>query len=270
MITVSRKEWNALPPRYTNALDLSQVRLFVVHYSGASRSQTVRGIQEFCMNVKGHSDIDYNAVVKDGMHYEGRGWNKGGHTLDHNSISYGVCVVGNDGDATPEDMNCVREIYEMVCAHVGRRLVMTDHRNVLGANYTSCPGDELDAWVDAGMPEQETDDMAAWSEGNAEILMARTEALVNGFDTVRWSSEAGEEVVPVKLLKSIAAQVAAQGAVIESLVRIISDGGGDLDLIALSDLLDEKLAEFRTVVDADTKDTVVDALRGGTEAVERD
>lgn len=156
METVSRAGWNARAPRYTNALTLSKVDKFIVHYSGASRSQTIRSIQDYCMDTKGHSDIDYNALVKDGKHYVGRGYSIGGHTLNNNSSSYGVCVVGNDGDATDADMNCVRDIYEMVCSKLGRRIRMTHHRGVLGASYTSCPGSELEAWVDAGMPYKAT------------------------------------------------------------------------------------------------------------------
>jgi len=156
METVTRAQWNARAPRSTVALTLSKVNKFVVHYSGASRSQSIRSIQDFCMDSKGHSDIDYSALVKDGKHYIGRGWNIGSHTLNNNSTSYGVCVVGNDGDATDADMNCVRDTYEMVCSKLGRRITMTHHRGVLGASYTSCPGSELEAWVNAGMPYKTT------------------------------------------------------------------------------------------------------------------
>lgn len=152
METVTRAQWNARPPTEVHALNPAEVVRFVVHYSGASRSQSVRSIQDYCMDNKKHTDIDYNDVVKDGKRYIGRGWNKGGHILDHNSSSYGVCVVGQDGDATDADMNTVREIYEEVCATLGRRITMTTHRGVLGRSYTDCPGDELDSWVQAGMP----------------------------------------------------------------------------------------------------------------------
>lgn len=156
MNTVTRAQWNARAPRSTVALTLSKVNKFIVHYSGASRSQSIRSIQDYCMDAKGHSDIDYNALVKDGNHYVGRAYNIGGHTLNNNSTSYGVCVVGNDGDATDADMNCVRDIYEMVCSKLGRRITMTHHRGVLGASYTSCPGSELEAWVNSGMSYKTT------------------------------------------------------------------------------------------------------------------
>lgn len=149
---VTREQWNARPPDSTTPLTRSKVDKFIVHYSGASRAQSVRSIQDYCMDVKGHVDIDYNRIVKDGLDYMGRGWNVGGHTKDNNSTSYGVCVVGLDGDATDDDKTAVRDIYEEICATLGRRITMTTHRGVLGASYTDCPGTDLHNWVMAGMP----------------------------------------------------------------------------------------------------------------------
>jgi hypothetical protein len=154
-IHVSREAWGARPPEKTTPLVRAGIRYFIVHYSGAVRTQTVQSIQNFCMDNKGHSDIDYNRLVRGEFDYMGRGWNVGSHTLNYNSISYGVCVIGLDGDATDDDLRTVREIYDQVCAELGRQLIMTDHRNLLGTGYTSCPGDELDLWVDVGMPYPE-------------------------------------------------------------------------------------------------------------------
>lgn len=157
---MSRDEWDARPPECADLLNKSKVTLFIVHYSGASRDQSVRSIQDFCMDTKGHCDIDYNRIVLADYDYMGRGWNVGGHTKDHNSISYGVCMIGLEGDVTDADKRTIRGIYDEVCAELGRQLTMTTHRNVLGADYTDCPGDSLDAWVDAGMPLSEDDDMS--------------------------------------------------------------------------------------------------------------
>ena len=150
--TVSRAEWNARPPERTVPLNWGKVTMFIVHYSGASRSQSVRSIQDFCMDSKGHSDIDYNDLVRDGIKYIGRGVNEGSHTLNHNAISYGVCIIGNEGDANDADFATVRQIYDEVCANLGRQLQKLGHRDVLGTSYTSCPGDEIEAWIHAGMP----------------------------------------------------------------------------------------------------------------------
>ncbi len=152
MITVSRAGWNARPPRSTTPLTRSRIKYFITHYSGEVRTQSVRSIQDFCMDDKGHVDIDYNDLVRDGVRFIGRGWNIGGHTLNHNSEGYGVCVIGRDGDATAEDMATVRGIYDDVCGVLGRQLIKTTHRGLLGASYTDCPGDELHNWVTRGMP----------------------------------------------------------------------------------------------------------------------
>lgn len=151
---VSRNEWDARPPRYTNALNLSQVDKFIVHYSGAARSQTVRSIQNYSMDTKGYSDIDYNYIVKDGLVYVGRGDNKGGHTLDNNSFSYGVCIVGQDGDATQADFDAVAELYDYLCEHVSRTLRAMGHRDA-NPGQTDCPGNQIENWVMAGMPHSE-------------------------------------------------------------------------------------------------------------------
>ena len=168
MIHVSRQGWNARPPESTTPLVRSRITNFIVHYSGASRDQTVRSIQNFCMDNKGHVDIDYNRIVHGDYDYMGRGWNVGGHTLNNNSTSYGVCVIGQDGDATDADFRTVRGIYDEVCASLGRQITMTTHRGVLGASYTSCPGLELHNWVMAGMPV---------SDGGGNMSEAQTNSL---------------------------------------------------------------------------------------------
>lgn len=208
MIHVSRAGWDARPPDCVDALDKSDVTMFIVHYSGASRDQSVRSIQNFCMDNKGHCDIDYNRIVRGDYDYMGRGWNTGGHTKDHNSVSYGVCMIGFDGDVTDQDKTTIRGIYDEVCAHLGRQLTKTTHRNVLGASYTSCPGDSLDAWVDSGMPYPSGGDMAGPLDAptNQEYLIRRVEALLLAMDKFGASDdpsyvEEGLDVPLIKLLK---------------------------------------------------------------------
>lgn len=185
MIHVSRAEWNARPPNCVDALDKSQVTLFIVHYSGASRDQSVRSIQNYCMDTKGHCDIDYNRIVRGGYDYMGRGWNVGGHTKDHNSISYGVCMIGVDGDVTDADKQTIRGIYDEVCETLGRQLTMTTHRNVLGSSYTDCPGNALNAWVNSGMPYPSGDDDMTPEESRKLTVQDRLYvAVVEDSDTI--------------------------------------------------------------------------------------
>lgn len=161
-ILQTRDDWNARPPESITRLNWSKVDKFIVHYSGASRTQTVRSIQNFCMDNKGHSDIDYNELVRGNLLYVGRGNNVGSHTLGSNSTSYGVCMIGVDGDATMDDFNVIRSRYDYACAMAGRQLRMLGHNQAPGlpAGYTTCPGSELQNWINAGMPYvTEEDDM---------------------------------------------------------------------------------------------------------------
>lgn len=190
---VSRREWNARPPRYTNALDWSQVRYFVVHYSGAFRAQSVRAIQDWCMDGKGHSDIDYNELTRDGVLYVGRGDNKGGHTLNLNSSSYGICVIGSEGDATEADLRVLQERYVYACGRAGRTLSVVGHSEAPGQNPTSCPGPEILDWIhrrlvaQAQLPmpnnpnwtEKTVNELPMLERGSKGPMVRRLQALAN-------------------------------------------------------------------------------------------
>ena len=154
---VTRAQWNARPPTKIVPLTWSKVTQFIVHYSGASRSQSVRSIQDYCMDNKGHSDIDYNDLVRGLDRYTGRGVNVGSHTLNQNSISYGVCIIGVDGDAGDDDFRVVRTIYDELTMFLGRPLKALGHRQAMPPGYTSCPGDEIQAWISSGMPIEGVD-----------------------------------------------------------------------------------------------------------------
>src|SRR5690606_36521174 len=119
----------------------------------SSDRQTPRQIQNYHMDSNGWADIGYNFLVdKAGKAYEGRGWNAvGAHAAPHNSTHIGVCFIGRDGDATPAAKNTIRALYDEACRRAGRTLAKTYHGGLSG-NSTSCPGAELRAWVQAGMP----------------------------------------------------------------------------------------------------------------------
>ena len=154
---ITRAGWNARPPKTVVPLTWAKVDKFIVHYSGAVRTQSVRSIQDYCMDSKGHSDIDYNDIVRGKDRNIGRGVNVGSHTLGLNSSSYGVCIIGNDGDATDDDFRTVREIYDELTVKLGRQLRKLGHRTAMPPGYTTCLGDEIQAWIDRGMPYPEDD-----------------------------------------------------------------------------------------------------------------
>lgn len=139
---VNREGWNAEPPRFSEPLDPDKVMYFVVHYTGASRSQTMRQLQWYSMEDRGARDVLYNAAVKNGTEFEGRNHNKGGHTEGLNEESYGVVVFGFDGDVNAADMDTLEEIYVRECLFFKRVLIPIGHQQAPG-NNTSCPGPRL-------------------------------------------------------------------------------------------------------------------------------
>lgn len=226
ILVQTRADWGAVPPTSTVPLNWGNVTKFIVHYSGATRSQTVRSIQRFCMDDKGHSDIDYNELVRGNVLYIGRGDNVGSHTLGNNSTSYGICMIGLDGDATDDDMNVIRTRYDWACQRAGRTLQMLGHNQAPGLppGYTSCPGGELQAWINEGMPFLEAF-MSEWTEpltqGNPGYAgHQRDTALAFAWENAEKARTAAEaalamlnEGTPVTLtpeqLAALAAQVAA-------------------------------------------------------------
>lgn len=151
MDIISRAEWGARAPRSRQTVSWSQRREVIVHYSEGPTSQSVRSIQDFHLDGRGWGDVGYNFLVDvHGRVYEGRGWLVvGAHAPDHNSSGIGVCMIGRDGDATDAAKRAIRWLYDEACRRAERRLAMRGHRDVYN---TDCPGDELYAWVRAGMP----------------------------------------------------------------------------------------------------------------------
>ncbi|WP_184077263.1 peptidoglycan recognition protein family protein [Nocardiopsis mwathae] len=147
----SRSSWGARSPRNRQGVSRARRVEFTVHYSQGPTTQTPRQIQNFHMDSNGWADIGYNFLVdRSGVVYEGRGWNvAGAHAAPRNVQGIGVCFIGRDGDATDAAKRSIRALYEEACRRVGRRLRMRGHRDI---NSTSCPGDDLYAWVKSGMP----------------------------------------------------------------------------------------------------------------------
>ena len=155
MDIISRAEWGARAPRSRATVSWGDRTEVVVHYSEGPTTQTVRSIQDFHLDGRGWADIGYNFLVDvQGRIYEGRGWlTVGAHAPGHNASGIGVCMIGRDGDATPAALRSIRAVYDEACRRAGRSLAKLGHRDVYA---TSCPGDQLYAWVKAGMPASGT------------------------------------------------------------------------------------------------------------------
>ncbi|MBX6382011.1 MAG: N-acetylmuramoyl-L-alanine amidase [Microbispora sp.] len=151
MDIISRKEWGARAPRNRQTTTWSRRTEFIVHYSEGPTTQTPRQIQNHHMDSNRWADIGYNFLVDvKGRIYEGRGWLVvGAHAPNHNTSGIGVCFIGRDGDATDAAKKAIRWLYDEACRRKGGTLAKRGHRDVTA---TSCPGDQLYAWVRAGMP----------------------------------------------------------------------------------------------------------------------
>ncbi|WP_435586074.1 peptidoglycan recognition protein family protein [Micromonospora aurantiaca (nom. illeg.)] len=156
MDIISRAEWGARPPESRSTVPWSKRTVFMGHYSAASATQTPRQIQDYHMRVKGWSDIGYNFLINSisGVIYEGRGWTTlGAHCSGHNTEAIGVCIIGKDQPGRQDVSDAARRafkwLYEQANDRKGKRLQLLGHRD---RGNTSCPGDEIYAWLHAGLP----------------------------------------------------------------------------------------------------------------------
>lgn len=156
MDIITRSEWGARSPRSGGFPTTSWANRtgFVVHYSAASRTQTVRAIQNYQMDSNGWRDIGYNFLVDyQGRIYEGcQGtWLAiGAHVAGHNTANIGVCAIGTDAEITPAHMRSIRWLYDEANRRAGKTLAKRYHSGMSGAS-TACPGNRLRSWVQNGM-----------------------------------------------------------------------------------------------------------------------
>ncbi|MFD7450432.1 peptidoglycan-binding protein [Kitasatospora sp. NPDC059827] len=151
----SRAQWGARPAKDITPVAIGDRTGFTVHYSDGPTTQTLRSIQNYHMDSNGWSDIGYNFLVDtSGRIFEGRGWYlQGAHAYGANTTHIGVCFIGESGDATDIAMSAIRSMYEKACDMAGHVLTKTYH-GMLPGNSTDCPGAQLRAWVQNGMPAQ--------------------------------------------------------------------------------------------------------------------
>ena len=159
---VSRREWGAATSvPGGRGQPLSTRRFFVVHWpvmSDRNEHQWCRDIERIHRNQGYAVGPGYNFLVgQSGTIYEGAGRdNRGIHCPGRNEDGFGVCMLQpSTAGGTPTAAvsqaakNGARALYDWLCSATGRTLTRTWH----GAHFaTACPGPDLRAWVQAGMP----------------------------------------------------------------------------------------------------------------------
>lgn len=144
---VTRTGWGARPPLSVVTIGTPSPELWLHHSAGnESGSAGVRAIQNFHMDGKGWSDIAYSFLIdrNSATVYEGRGAAvRGGHTFGHNTISHGICVMGNF-EISSVSAVVVTRVAELVRYGHGRgwwpAQLSGGHRDV---RATACPGANL-------------------------------------------------------------------------------------------------------------------------------
>lgn len=234
MAYVSRAEWGARPPKNRSTIRSSQGMF--THYTAGPRAANraagiaqVRGIQRFHQDSRGWADIGYSFLVDDeGTIYEGRGWGvAGGHTNGWNSRSHAVCAILNDGQQpTPQMLAALRWVHD----EHDRRYGNGFHRSHRDVNPTSCPGDILHGWMQAGMPVSGTpapsgppptspEQAAAFRKLVAAVL-ARDLGPVG---TLRQGSTGAEVVTLQKALNVFGKNLATDGSFGPATARAVSE-----------------------------------------------
>lgn len=146
---ISRAQWDARAPRSGGAHVGMQRRTgFMIHHSGGPADQSVRAIQDHCMDTRGFRDIDYNFLVNQhGSIYMGRGWGVvGSHCVGQNTTTIGVCVIGTNELSRPARA-ALRQLYATAVSKAGHYLYPLVHRDKWA---TACPGNLITAWVHDG------------------------------------------------------------------------------------------------------------------------
>lgn len=157
-----RADWDTRNPKGPPMiLQRSAVKILAYHYSSmdaerradhAQCAGVVRNIQRFHQDARGWNDVAYNWLVCHHGHvYEGRGWDvMSAATFGVNDRSQAVCFLGGDvknrDDVTVPGREALADRANDALARYGVDLHIGGHREYVS---TSCPGEEITAWIAA-------------------------------------------------------------------------------------------------------------------------
>lgn len=198
-----RAAWGARPPRDKNDLTYvapSRRTEFMNHWNGGPTGlsaasdharclSVIKADQDFHMDGRGWNDIGYNgAICPHARAIECRGIDyAGAHCPDHNTTAYGwQFMLGKGETATPAMFDRMARALADCEAHSSHDLRRLGHRD---GYPTECPGDQIEAWVKAGMPGTTTTTggflMALSDADQQKILDAANRVLAYGSATPR-------------------------------------------------------------------------------------
>lgn len=156
---ITREEWGAREPKSTpGTISVPSPELWLHHTAGANIEgddamsdqdlRRVKSTQNFHMDVRGWNDIAYSFLLDpDGYVFEGRGAGiRGGHTKNHNTVSHGICVMGNYNNSQVDE-DLLPRLAELVRYGADQgwwpRGFTGGHRDTRGGDEQDCPGANL-------------------------------------------------------------------------------------------------------------------------------
>ncbi len=142
------------PTRVYDVRRLDQIQMAVVHHTAGPVTQTPEDIARYhvgpnhicdagCPGIAYHYMIDRTATTFQVNELETISY----HVSGQNTISVGICLIGNYDDIEPtkEQLNAVIRLIRMLNRKLGRALEIAGHRDF--ANK-SCPGEHVDVdWI---------------------------------------------------------------------------------------------------------------------------
>uniref|UniRef100_T1J7Z8 Peptidoglycan-recognition protein n=1 Tax=Strigamia maritima TaxID=126957 RepID=T1J7Z8_STRMM len=150
---VTRKEWNARPPKESYQYINESVPYAFIHHTAMTECNDfesccaeMRIIQNFHMDDRGWDDIGYSFLVGgDGRVYIGRDWGVvGAHTYRYNTVGYGISFMGTFTNKLPNE-NAMEAVKKLIGCGVVQKYLQSDyglygHRD---GRCTECPGDKF-------------------------------------------------------------------------------------------------------------------------------
>lgn len=161
MKLVTRQEWGARAPRDKTYQRTTDIKTIFIHHSesqGGQRTfneqaQAIRNTQDFHMGPERQwSDIAYTYLVTNPFRggrsraFVGRGLHQvPAAQLGFNTNSCAICVITMDGEPLSwKTKLTLRRLIWQTRRRIGRQVPVKPHSAV---NSTSCPGDQLRAWI---------------------------------------------------------------------------------------------------------------------------
>ncbi len=150
MIIVARSVWGAaLRSLPESAMRLPATRVFI-HHSVTTVTPDpyadMRAIERVGLARFGQFSYSYVIHPRDGEILEGCGTQRGAHTGELNSTSFGICWAGNYEERAPkvQQLDATRWLIHHLTerGHLSPRAPVLGHRDVPGSR-TACPGAKL-------------------------------------------------------------------------------------------------------------------------------